>query len=116
MNMQQLKFIDIDWSDFGDIDFLGPHWEVGIHHEETVKIIEEFLESNEQYGDDWSDEIKGLYDLLEEVRQWRQIACCTCRHNAQLRRQGLTILTQYPIPVHGGRIERKVERNFNNIR
>ena len=40
-------------------------------YESTVRILTEFLEDNEQYGDDWSEEKKGLSDLLAEVKRLR---------------------------------------------
>ena len=42
-------------------------------YESTVRILTEFLEDNEQYGDDWSEEKKGLSDLLAEVKRLREM-------------------------------------------
>ena len=36
-------------------------------HEGTVSTVNEFLVSNEQFGDDWGEEKTGLNDLLAEV-------------------------------------------------
>jgi hypothetical protein len=41
-------------------------------YESTVRILTVFLEDNEQYGDDWSEEKKGLNDLLAEVKRLRK--------------------------------------------
>ena len=38
----------------------------------NVGAVVEFLEDNEQYGDDWSEQKKGLNDLLAEVRRLRE--------------------------------------------
>jgi len=41
-------------------------------HEDTVSTVNEFLVSNEQFGDDWREEKTGLNDLLAEVKQLRK--------------------------------------------
>jgi len=38
----------------------------------NVGAVIEFLEDNEQYGDDWSEQKKGLNDLLAEVKRLRE--------------------------------------------
>lgn len=40
-------------------------------HEHTVSTVNEFLVSNEQFGDDWREEKTGLNDLLAEVKLLR---------------------------------------------
>jgi len=35
----------------------------------SVREVIEFLEDNEQYGDDWSEQKKGLNALLAEVKR-----------------------------------------------
>tara|TARA_R110002020_G_scaffold398926_1_gene608820 strand:+ start:258 stop:542 length:285 start_codon:yes stop_codon:yes gene_type:complete len=37
-------------------------------HEDTVRTVNEFLVSNEQFGDDWREEKSGLNNLLAEVK------------------------------------------------
>ena len=39
----------------------------------NVREVIEFLEDNEQYGDDWSEQKKGLNDLLAEVKRLREV-------------------------------------------
>jgi len=39
----------------------------------NVREVIEFLEDNEQYGDDWSEQKKGLNDLLAEVKRFEQV-------------------------------------------
>jgi len=41
-------------------------------HEDTVSTVNEFLVSNEQFGDDWREEKTGLNDLLAEVKRLRE--------------------------------------------
>jgi len=41
-------------------------------HEDTVSTVNEFLVSNEQFGDDWREEKTGLNDLLAEVKRLRK--------------------------------------------
>jgi hypothetical protein len=41
-------------------------------HEHTVSTVNEFLVSNEQFGDDWREEKTGLNDLLAEVKRLRE--------------------------------------------
>ena len=38
-------------------------------YESTVRILIEFLEDNEQYGDDWSKQKDDLNDLFTEVKR-----------------------------------------------
>ena len=38
-------------------------------HEDTVSTVNEFLVSNEQFGDDWREEKTGLNDLLAEIKR-----------------------------------------------
>ena len=42
-------------------------------YESVVYRVTVFLEDNEQYGDDWSEEKKELNDLLAEVKRLRGI-------------------------------------------
>jgi len=42
-------------------------------YEGALYRLTDFLESNEQYGDDWSEEKKVLNDLLAEVKRLRYI-------------------------------------------
>ena len=42
-------------------------------YEDMVKILIEFLENNEQYGDDWSEQKDGLNDLFSEVKRLRSV-------------------------------------------
>ena len=41
-------------------------------HEDTVSTVNEFLVSNEQFGDGWREEKTGLNDLLAEVKRLRK--------------------------------------------
>ena len=41
-------------------------------YESVVYRVTAFLEDNEQYGDDWSKEKKGLNDLFAEVKRLRK--------------------------------------------
>ena len=40
-------------------------------YEDVLYRLTEFLECNEQYGDDWSEAKKVLDALLAEVKRWR---------------------------------------------
>ena len=43
------------------------------HAEEMIKNVILFLEENEQYGDDWSEEIKELKKLIS-VTVWASVS------------------------------------------
>ena len=43
-------------------------------YESVIYKLTVFLEDNEQYGDDWSKEKKGLNDLLAEVKRLRDLS------------------------------------------
>ena len=47
-------------------------------HEHTVSTVNEFLVSNEQFGDDWRKEKTGLNDLLAEVKRLRRRESSGC--------------------------------------
>lgn len=49
-------------------------------YEGALHRVTEFLESNEQYGDDWSEEKKVLNDLLAEVKRLRERLEITSSH------------------------------------
>jgi hypothetical protein len=47
----------------------------------VVGEVVAFLENNEQYGDDWSEQKKGLNDLLAEVKRLRKLEAAWMKEN-----------------------------------